>query len=160
MSEFRIVMQYPHPPSQVWRVLTDPTLVPLWTSTGQGGRPEGFAPVVGTEFKFIAKPTPGWAGVVYCKVLDVEEPRLLKYSWAGEEGEEPTIVTCKLEPNGSGTQLTWEHTDFRGVGGFVMSKLLHSVRKKMLSVGFPAVLNAVDESGNLRERGTLGARGQ
>jgi uncharacterized protein YndB with AHSA1/START domain len=35
MSEFRIVQDYPHPMAKVWRALTDPTLIPLWTSTGK-----------------------------------------------------------------------------------------------------------------------------
>ena len=56
MSEFRVVRHYPHPVEVVWRALTDPDLVPRWTSTGRGGRPEGFAPVVGTRFRFVAKP--------------------------------------------------------------------------------------------------------
>jgi uncharacterized protein YndB with AHSA1/START domain len=43
MSEIRIVRDYPYPPEKVWRALTDPALIPLWTSIGAGGRPEGFA---------------------------------------------------------------------------------------------------------------------
>jgi uncharacterized protein YndB with AHSA1/START domain len=78
MSEFRIVRDYPHPIAKVWRVLTDPELVPRWTHTGQGGRPEGFAPVVGTRFRFVAKPVPGWRGIVDCEVLEVDEPNLLR----------------------------------------------------------------------------------
>ena len=62
MSEFSITRDYPHPIDRVWRTLTDPALVPRWTTTGQGGRPEGFAPVVGTKFRFIAKPVGGWRG--------------------------------------------------------------------------------------------------
>jgi uncharacterized protein YndB with AHSA1/START domain len=56
MSEIRIVREYPQPPEKVWRVVTDPGLIPLWTSTGQGGRPEGFSTEVGTRFKFVAAP--------------------------------------------------------------------------------------------------------
>ena len=37
MSEIRIVRDYPHSPAKVWRALTDPALIPLWTSTGAGG---------------------------------------------------------------------------------------------------------------------------
>jgi len=36
---------------------TDPVLVPLWTSTGRGGTPEGFSPEVGNRFRFVGKTT-------------------------------------------------------------------------------------------------------
>ena len=92
MAEIRIVRDYPQPPEQVWRALTDPTLIPRWTSTGAGGRPEGFAPVAGTKFRFVAKPKPGWNGVVDCEVLEVNEPSLLRYSWTGDSGGDVTQV--------------------------------------------------------------------
>jgi uncharacterized protein YndB with AHSA1/START domain len=143
MSEFRIIREYPHPVDRVWRVLTDPEVVPRWTSTGQGGRPEGFAPVAGTRFRFVAKPTPGWRGIVDCVVLEVEEPTRLVYSWQGDESEPPSTVTYRLAPVPGGTRLTWEHTGFQGIGGFFMRTLLRSVRRKMLTRAFPAVLDDV-----------------
>jgi uncharacterized protein YndB with AHSA1/START domain len=66
VSEIRIVRDYPQPPETVWRALTDPALIPLWTSTGAGGRTEGFVPVAGNKFRFVAKPKPGWNGIVDC----------------------------------------------------------------------------------------------
>ena len=40
MSDIRIVRDYPHPLAKVWRAVTDPALIPLWTATGPGrGRP-------------------------------------------------------------------------------------------------------------------------
>jgi uncharacterized protein YndB with AHSA1/START domain len=155
MGDYRIVKDYPHAPAKVWRALTDPALVPLWTSTGKGGRPVGFSPVVGTKFKFVAKPMPGWGGVVNCEVLEVNEPSLLRYSWLGDEGDDVTLVTCRLEPLPSGTRLVWEHTGFTGFGGFVISKVLASVRKRMLEVGLPAVLDDIDDAGRLRPGSVL-----
>jgi uncharacterized protein YndB with AHSA1/START domain len=140
MSEFRVVRDYPYPIERVWRVLTDPALVPRWTTTGQGGRPEGFVPVAGTKFRFIAKPVAGWRGIVDCEVLQVEAPRLLRYTWIGDEGAAPSFVAYRLEPTAGGTRFTWEHTGFTGVGGFFMSRLLRSVRAKMLTVALPTVL--------------------
>ena len=92
MSDIRIERDYPHPPAKVWRAVTDPALIPLWTSTGQGGRPVGFSTTVGTKFQFVAKPKPGWNGVVDCEVLEVNEPSLLRY-WCGHE-HLPARVAC------------------------------------------------------------------
>jgi uncharacterized protein YndB with AHSA1/START domain len=151
VSDMKIVRDYPQPRQIVWRALTDPALVPLWTSTGQGGRPEGFRTEVGTRFRYIGKPFPGWDGIVRCEVLAVDEPRLLRYDWRNKETDEPTVVTNVLEDlPGGGTRLTWEHTGFRGVEGMVMSKLLGRVRRKMLTEGLPAVLDDLDQDGNLR----------
>jgi uncharacterized protein YndB with AHSA1/START domain len=150
VSDYTIVQDYAHAPAKVWRALTDPELVPLWTSTGKGGRPVGFAPVVGTQFAYVAKPMPGWDGVVRCEVLEVREPNLLKYSWKGGDDDDVTVVTCRLEAQGDGTRFTWEHTGFTGIGGFVVSRVLASARRKMLGVGLPAVLDDLDEGGRLR----------
>jgi uncharacterized protein YndB with AHSA1/START domain len=128
VSDYRIVQEYPHPPAKVWRALTDPELIPLWTSTGKGGQPVGFAPLVGTKFQFVAKPMPGWDGVVRCEVLEVREPSWLRYSWSGGDEDDVTVVTYRLEPHGKGTRFTWEHTGFTGIGGFVVSRVLAAVR--------------------------------
>jgi uncharacterized protein YndB with AHSA1/START domain len=154
VSDIRIVHDYPHPPAKVWRAVTDPALIPLWTATGAGGRPEGFTPTGGTKFRFVAKPKPGWSGVVDCEVLEVDEPSLLRYSWADGEGD-VTQVTYRLEPHAGGTRFTYEHTGFTGVGGVFMAKLLGHVRRKMLSAGLPALLDHLDEDGALRPASTL-----
>jgi uncharacterized protein YndB with AHSA1/START domain len=151
MSDIRIVREYPHPPSKVWRALTDPALIALWTM-----RPEGFEAKVGTRFKFIAKPQPGWRGFVECEVLEVREPSVLRYSWVGNEGQKPTQVTFKLEPHGSGTRLVFEHTGFRGVGGFLLTKIMLGPGwRKMLGARIPEVLADVDDEGKLRKGSSL-----
>ncbi|MEA5360641.1 SRPBCC domain-containing protein [Amycolatopsis sp., V23-08] len=141
MSEFEIVQEYPHPRDRVWRALTDPAVVPRWTSTGQGGRPEGFVPEVGTRFRFVGKPVPGWDGVVRCEVLAADAPSLLRFTWRNKETDEPSFVTYRLEDTAAGTRFTYSHTGFRGVGGLVMSRLLQRVRRRMLAEGLPPVLD-------------------
>jgi uncharacterized protein YndB with AHSA1/START domain len=141
VSEFEIVQEYPHPRDRVWRALTDPALVPRWTSTGQGGRPEGFVPEVGTRFRFVGKPVPGWDGVVRCEVLAADAPSLLRFTWRNKETDEPSFVTYRLEDTAAGTRFTYSHTGFRGVGGLVMSRLLQRVRRRMLADGLPPVLD-------------------
>ncbi len=145
MVEIRITRDYPHPPSVVWRAVTDPALVPRWTSTGRGGRPEGFAAEVGSRFRFVAKPIAGWRGIVDCEVLTADEPSLLRYTWVGDEDAQPTYVSYRIEETGGGARFTYEHTGFRGIPGLVMAKLvLGPVRRKMLDVGLPTVLNDID----------------
>jgi len=155
MSEIHIVRDYPQPLEQVWRALTDPELVPLWTATGAGARMEGFAATPGTRFRYAAKPKPGWSGVVRCEVLEVREPSLLRYSWQDEGGGAVTDVAYRLEAHGGGTRFDYHHTGFTGAGGFMMAKILGSVRTKMLTVGLTAVLNDLDGQGNLRPDSTL-----
>jgi len=145
MSQFRIVRDYPYPIDTVWQAVTDPAVVPRWTATGKGARPVGFAPVVGTHFQFVAKPMPGWRGIVDCEVLAVDEPTLLRFTWVGDEGAEPSYVDYRLEPHGAGTRFTYEHTGFRGVGGLVMARLLKAVRSRMLTEGLPPVLEELAE---------------
>jgi uncharacterized protein YndB with AHSA1/START domain len=155
MTDIHIVRDYPYPPAKVWRAVTDPDLIPLWTATGQGGRPVGFVPVVGTRFQFVARPVPGWRGILDCEVLEVDEPSLLRYSWI--DGGTTTYVTYRIEPHDGGTRFTYDHTGFTGAGGFFLAKLLGSVRKKMLTTGLPAVLRDLGDDGALRATSTLRA---
>jgi uncharacterized protein YndB with AHSA1/START domain len=146
MSDIRIVRDYPHPPSKVWRALTVPALMALWAM-----RPEGFEPVVGNRFKYVAKPQPGWRGFVECKVLEAREPSVLRMSWVGDDKGTTTFVTYRLEPHAGGTRLTFEHVGFTGLGGFILARLMMGPGwKKMLGKTIPAVLDELDESGNLR----------
>lgn len=143
MTEYTVVRDYPYPIEEVWAVLTEPEQVAQWTTTGRGGRPEGFAAIPGTRFRFVGKPTMGWAGVVYCEVVAVDAPHSLRYTWKGDEdSDDVTDVSYLLERTPEGTRFTWHHTGFSGVGGYAMAKLLGSVRKKMLTEGVPAVLEA------------------
>src|SRR5271167_4731877 len=96
MSEIHITRAYPQPIEQVWRALTDPEIVPQWTAIGAGGRPEGFQLAVGSTFRFIAKPKPGWNGIVNCEVLEVSAPSLLRYSWTDDGGGDVTEVAYRL----------------------------------------------------------------
>ena len=154
MSDIHIVRDYPHPPKKVWRALTDPELMALWQM-----RPEGFAPVVGTRFKLIAKPQPGWRGFVECEVLEARAPSLLRYSWVGDANGKATEVRYTLEAREGGTRLTFEHIGFSGIGGFILAKLMMGPGwKKMLGTRIPAVLADLDDEGKLRAGSTLKPR--
>jgi uncharacterized protein YndB with AHSA1/START domain len=93
---------------------------------------------------------------VECEVLEAREPTVLRYSWVGNENADVMEVTYRLEPRAGGTRLTFHHTGFTGVGGFVLAKFMMGPGwKKMLSVLIPAVLGDVDDEGKLRPGSTL-----
>lgn len=105
-----IAMEYdlPFPPAKVWRALTEPALLAKWLmSTDMQAR-------VGQQFTFRMQPMPGWNGVVYCEVLEVEPEKRLRYTWKGgpESLEVDSVVTWTLTPTTSGTKLGLEHSGF------------------------------------------------
>ena len=91
---------YAHPPSAVWRALTDPVLHEQWWAPGD------VRPVVGHKFELDM----GKWGKQPCEVLEVEPERLLKYLFA--TGVLDTVITWRLTPEGSGTRLTLIHEGF------------------------------------------------
>ena len=146
MTEIRIVRDYPHSLAKVWRALTDPELLALWSM-----RPEGYRPVVGARFKLHGEPNAHWRGFVECEVLEVETLSRLRYSWVGNDRADELLVTYTLEAHGQGTRLTLEHSGFRGVGGYLLAKLIMGPGwRKMLSGDFATVLSNLDDSGALR----------
>jgi uncharacterized protein YndB with AHSA1/START domain len=104
----------PDPPEQVWRALTDPSLLEAWLM------PNNIRAAVGACFQFRTAPAPGWSGIIECEVLQVVPNRLLIYSWRGgskmAEGygqQLDTVVTWRLAPlENGGTQLYFEHSGF------------------------------------------------
>ncbi|MFA1548433.1 SRPBCC domain-containing protein [Actinomadura chokoriensis] len=96
----------PHPPTRVWRALTEPELLARWLM------PNDFKPVVGHRFTFATKPIPNvdFDGTIQCQVVDLDEERLLRITWGG--GGLDTTVTWRLVPEGDGTRLFIEHAGF------------------------------------------------
>lgn len=101
---------FPYTPAQVWKALTDPTLIAKWLM------PNDFQLEVGHHFTFKTLPIPPvqFEGTVYCEVLDYEAERSLRYSWVdrGEENGLNSIVTWRLVPEGEGTHLYLEQEGF------------------------------------------------
>jgi uncharacterized protein YndB with AHSA1/START domain len=98
----------PQPPEQVWRALADRATLAEWMY------PNDFEPRVGHRFTFRVPPNPkrGFDGVVvHCEVLECERPFRLTYSWAGGSLVN-TRVSYRLEPDGAGTRLVFEHSGF------------------------------------------------
>ena len=96
-----------HPPEKVWRALTDPALLAEW-----------LLPVVegtlgpGAAFTFKTQPHPGWDGTVHCRILELDGPRKISYTWVvGEDLD--TVVTFTLVPTASGTRLSLVQSGFK-----------------------------------------------
>jgi uncharacterized protein YndB with AHSA1/START domain len=110
MTTQSITAEYdlPQPPHKVWRALTDPALVARWLMKND------FRPVVGHKFQFRADPMPHWDGIVDCEVLELDEPKRLRYSWHGGKGEFAldTTVTFTLTATATGTHLHLEQAGF------------------------------------------------
>jgi uncharacterized protein YndB with AHSA1/START domain len=99
----------PHPPAKVWRVLSEPALLDAWLMPA-----EGFAPVVGTRFRFRAEPVPqtSFSGLIECEVLEVDPGRLLRISWSSPGHALDSTVTWELVPEGTGTRMLLTHEGF------------------------------------------------
>lgn len=93
-----------HAPEKIWRALTQPALIAEWLLKND------FEPIVGHEFKFRADPMPQWNGIIDCKVLIVEPPTRLSYSW-GSMGV-GTVVDWTLSPAPGGTLVRMEQSGF------------------------------------------------
>lgn len=94
-----------HPPEKVWRALTDPELLSEWLLPVIGLRLEP-----GVAFSDRTQPQPGWDGIVNCRMLAIDSPRRLSYTWTALELE--TVVTFTLTPTTEGTRLSVVQSGF------------------------------------------------
>lgn len=105
---------FPQPPERVWQALTTSAALAEWMF------PNDFEPRVGHHFTFRVPGNPkvGFEGlVVRCEVLECQPPRenaagRLAFSWSAGGPVENTRVSFRLEPDGSGTRLFFEHSGF------------------------------------------------
>ena len=102
-------MVIPQPRDQVWQALTNSATLAEWMY------PNDFEPRVGHQFTFRVPPNPkvNFEGlVVRCEVLECEPPSRLAFSWSVAGPVENTRVSYRLEPDGDGTRLFFEHAGF------------------------------------------------
>jgi uncharacterized protein YndB with AHSA1/START domain len=114
----------PYAPEKVWAALTDSTLLADWLM------PNDFVPTVGHRFTFETAPAPGqdFDGTIRCEVLTLDPPKQLTISWKG--GTLDSIVTWRLESEGTGTRLFLTHD------GFDESDPVQAVTKRILGGGW------------------------
>jgi len=104
---------YPNSLAEVWDYLTVPELMVQWLM------PNDFRPVKDHEFKFTTKPMPDFDfdGVFYCKVLAIDPPKTLVYSWNFGPGNgvlNKSEVHWTLTEKDNGTELVLTHRGFEG----------------------------------------------
>ncbi|MBI1360503.1 MAG: polyketide cyclase [Alphaproteobacteria bacterium] len=100
-----------HKPEKIWKALTTSDLIAKWLMAND------FQPLKGHRFNFRATPIHGWNGVTDCKVLEIDPPHRLVYSWnaSGDQAENglKTIVTWTVEPTPGGARVRMEQAGFR-----------------------------------------------
>jgi uncharacterized protein YndB with AHSA1/START domain len=102
-----VVMErtFAHPPERVWQALTEPALLTQWLLKND------FLPQIGREFQFKNEPVGAWDGVIACRILALDPPRRLVYSWRAL-GLESTVEFTLTSIDG-GTHLRMDHSGFR-----------------------------------------------
>lgn len=101
-------LRVPQPRERVWRAITTRATLAAWMY------PNDFEPLVGHHFTFRvpANPAVGFAGlVVGCEVLACDPPERLVFSWSAG-GLVDSRVSFRLEPDGDGTRVVFEHSGF------------------------------------------------
>ncbi len=102
-------LQLSQPPEQVWQALTESATLAEWMF------PNDFEPRLGHRFTFRVPPNPAmnFEGLtVHCEVLECEPPTRLVFSWSAGGPVVDTRVSFRLEPDGTGTRLFFEHAGF------------------------------------------------
>jgi uncharacterized protein YndB with AHSA1/START domain len=135
-NTIRRELKFPQSPEKVWGSLTDSAALAEWMY------PNDFEPRVGHHFTFRvpAKPQAKFDGlVVRCEVLKCVRPSELVFTWVvGEVDELNTQVSYRLEPDGSGTRVLFEHSGFAHDQAFKGSeygwKMMHGKLAKVLEL--------------------------
>ena len=97
-----------HAPQKVWRALTDPALLAEWLLPVVAGTLEP-----GAAFTLQTQPYPGWSGIVNCRILEIDPPRKISYTWVVGDMGLATVVTFTLAPTVSGTRLSLVQSGFK-----------------------------------------------
>ena len=98
----------PHSPAKVWRALTEPALLSEWLLPVVGLKLER-----GAAFAFRTQPQPGWDGTVNCRMIEIDPPRKISYSWTVGDMVLDTVVTFTLTPTPTGTRLSLTQSGFK-----------------------------------------------
>lgn len=99
MKDFKKYYTIPAPPEDVYRALTNPNTIHLWS-----GEEAEMSTEVGSEFSL-------WEGSIAGKNLEFEDGKKIVQQWYFGEQTEPSIVTIKLHAHSDGTSAELRHTN-------------------------------------------------
>ncbi|QEH41962.1 SRPBCC domain-containing protein [Chitinophaga sp. XS-30] len=99
MKDYKKHYVIPAPPEDVFRALTLPATIQLWS-----GEKAVMSATPGTEFSL-------WDGSIEGMNLEFEEDRKIVQQWYFGEQEEASIVTIILHPHKKGTSAELRHSN-------------------------------------------------
>ncbi|SDF70337.1 SRPBCC domain-containing protein [Chitinophaga filiformis] len=99
MKDYKKHFIIPAPPEDLYKALTNPSTIQLWT-----GEPAEMSTEPGTEFAL-------WDESIVGMNLEFEEDKKIVQEWYFGEQEEASIVTIILHPNKKGTDVELRHTN-------------------------------------------------
>lgn len=95
---------------KVWQTITESETMSKWMMF----KSNDFKPEIGHEFHLSG--AQGYDQVIQCKVIEIDEPHKLAYTWSapGVDGQQSeTLVTFTLAEVSGGTSLTLVQSGFR-----------------------------------------------
>lgn len=86
---------------KVWQAVSNSEALAAWLM------PNDFQPIMGHEFTFKSEPKNGWDGICYCKVMELDPPKKLGFTWRG--GVMDQYVSFELKEVDGVTEFTLVH---------------------------------------------------
>jgi uncharacterized protein YndB with AHSA1/START domain len=106
-TDVELSRHLPAPPEEVFRAWTDPELMSRWLSLGTATASVDLR--VGGGFNLVMSGQ-GMTIEHTGEYLEIEPPRLLVFTWRSPfTGGDPSVVTVRLTPVETGTELTLVH---------------------------------------------------
>lgn len=95
--------ELPHPIERVWWALTDRDALAQWFMETDIRAEQGH------PFTIRGEPEGAWRGWTECRILEIEPPHKLVWSFEPDDEGGPTVVTFTLTQTKTGTLLRLDH---------------------------------------------------